>query len=107
MRHARKLILACCAVPLVLGGLALLDPVLAVPPPTCESQGNCGNCPHACPLVVTRKGNFNCYFDGYCFNGFCSYECSPRSWPPGHNRQTLDSGARARVRVFLRPALGS
>ena len=88
MRRARQLILVLSAVPLLLGGMALFDPVLAVPRPTCEP--NCGNCPHACALVVTRRGNPNCYFDGYCFNGFCSYTCATQNWPPGHNPRAQD-----------------
>lgn len=88
MRHARKLTLVLCAIPLLLGVMALFDPVLAVPRPTCEP--NCGNCPHDCLLVVTRKGNPDCHFDGYCFNGFCSYTCATMEWPPGHNRQPKD-----------------
>jgi hypothetical protein len=98
MRPARKLILAICTVPLLLGGIALSDPLLAVPRPTCESEGNCGSCLHTCTLVVTRKGNTRCYFDGWCYNGFCSYSCAPREWPPGTEHRPQRAGERLLIR---------
>ena len=76
MSRIRKLVLVLAALPLLLGGMAVLNSVQAGPPedpscgPTCQTT-----CTHACPAVTQRRGN-TCYFDGWCYNnGYCSYFC--------------------------------